>query len=131
VVSAAGPYLRSRVGRLRYELDLRRHEVVVAPAGYGELTYRHAEAWRSGAALVCQNLSHVEMQLPIRDHHNAVFCRPDLRDLRSQVEALLQDDEMRSSVANEGRRSFTAWSRGWRDHVYAGLEGPVRQTVGS
>jgi hypothetical protein len=130
LVSLARPYLRPRVGRLRYELDLRRHQVVVAPTGYGELTYRHAEAWGAGAALVCQDLHHVDMQLPIRDHHNAVFCRPDLRDLTPKVEALLRDDDRRRSVASEGRRGFTAWSRRWREHLYAGLEGPVRQAMG-
>jgi hypothetical protein len=131
VMSAARPYLRSHVGRLRYELYLRRHKVVVAPAGYGELTYRHAEAWRAGAALVCQDLSHVEMQLPIHDHDNALFCRPDLRDLRPQVERLLRDDELRTNTAREGRRTFMAWSRRWRHHLHSGLEKPVREVVGA
>jgi hypothetical protein len=104
---------------------------VVAPAGYGELTYRHAEAWRAGAALVCQDLSHVEMQLPIQDGRNALFCRPDLKDLRPQVEKLLQDDELRRTIAGEGGRTFMAWSRRWRHHLYTGLERPVREVVGA
>jgi Glycosyl transferases group 1 len=131
VLGAAQPYLRPPVGRLRYEIDLRRHQVVVAPTGYGELTYRHAEAWRAGAALVCQDLSHIEMQLPVRDQHNAVFCRPDLSDLRAQVETLLRDDETRQGIAAQGRRSFQAWSKHWRDHLYGGLEVHLREALGS
>jgi hypothetical protein len=83
------------VSRLRYLLELRLHQVAVAPTGYGELTYRHGEALMIGAALVCQDLSHVEMMFPFADRENVAFCRPDLSDLRSTVEGLVRDEDQR------------------------------------
>jgi hypothetical protein len=51
--------------------------LAVAPTGHGELTYRHGEALMRGAALVCQDLGHVEMMFLFRDRENVAFCRPD------------------------------------------------------
>src|SRR6202022_3392316 len=110
----ARPFLRARVGRVRYIQDMCRHRVVVAPTGYGELGQRHAWALRTGAALVCQDLSHVEMMFPLRDCENVGFCRHDLSDLRNLVGGLLDDDVLRCRIAHEGRRSFAAWARQWR-----------------
>jgi hypothetical protein len=41
----------------------------------------------TGAALVCQDLGHVEMLFPFGDRENVACCRPDLSDLRSTVES--------------------------------------------
>jgi hypothetical protein len=129
IVASATPYLRSRISRTRYLLDSCRHRVVVAPTGFGELGQRHGEALLSGAALVCQDLSHVEMMLPLEHRVNAAFCRPDLSDLRSTVRGLLDDDELRRRIAREGRRNIVAWSKGWREHLYHGIEAPIRAAV--
>jgi hypothetical protein len=129
LVAAARPYRRDPVGRLPFLLDLRRHKVAVAPAGYGELTHRHGEALLCGAALVCQDLSHVEMMFPLRDRENVAFCRPDLSDLRPTVDELLRDDGLRQRIAHHGRRSFAFWSRSWREHLYNGIEAHVREAV--
>ena len=126
----AEPYLTASVGRLRYQLDLARHQVSVAPTGYGELTYRHAEAWRAGAALVCQDVSHVEMLLPMTHHGNVAFCRPDLSDLRETVEELLGDDDLRLGIVRNGRRTFRGWWASWGDHLYGGIEAHIRQVLG-
>jgi Glycosyl transferases group 1 len=130
LLTSASPFARQPVSRLRYLLELRRHQIAVAPTGAGELTYRHGEALMTGAALVCQDLSHVEMMFPFRDQENVVFCRPDLSDLRSTVEELLRDDNLRRRVAREGRRSFTAWAARWREHLYDGIEAHIRQALG-
>jgi len=126
-VTAAKPYLLPRVGRVRYLRDLRRHRVVVAPCGYGELTFRHGEAWRAGAALVCQDLSHVETLLSIRSPENAVFCRSDLSDIRSVVIALLMQEDERERVAAEGLRKYAAWAADWENQLQLGIGMPLRE----
>ena len=130
LLAAAGPYLVPPVGRGRYLLDMCRHRVVIAPAGYGELTIRHAEGLRVGAAVVCQDLSHAEVMFPVVDHGNVVFCRHDYSDLRERVDELLADDGLRVSIARHGRRQLAKWSKGWRGHLYAGFEAPIREVLG-
>ena len=126
LAAAASPYRHAQVGRNGYLFDLVRHRIVVAPTGYGEVGNRHANAWRAGAALVCQDLSHVEMMFPVHDRGNAAFCRPDLSDLRSTVEDLMADEPERVRIAREGRRSFAAWAARWRDQLNAGIEAHIR-----
>jgi hypothetical protein len=129
MVEHAAPYMRPRLGRLDYLRDLCRHRVVVAPTGYGEIGQRHAWALRTGAALVCQDLSHVETMFPFRDGDNVAFCRHDLSDLRLVVEWLLSDEAARRRIASEGRRSFGEWSAQWRAHLNAGITAHVRAAL--
>jgi hypothetical protein len=131
IVARGMPYFRAPIGRRRFLLDLRRHRVAVAPAGHGELTYRHGEVLLSGTALVCQDLSHVDMMFPLEDRVNAAFCRPDLSDLRATVEELLRDDDLRNRIARAGRRSYLEWAPDWRAHLYNGIEAHIREVVGS
>jgi hypothetical protein len=121
IAMEARPYLRPRLARLAYLRDLARHKIGVAPAGYGELGQRHGVTLLAGAALVCQDLSHVDMMFPLRHETNCVFCRPDLSDLRERVVELLTDDEFRLAVAREGRASFFRWARRWQDHLWIGV----------
>jgi hypothetical protein len=130
-VTDGKPYAREPTRRLRYLRELRLHQVAVAPVGHGELTYRHGEALMTGAALVCQDLSHVEMMFPFRHQENVIFCRPDLSDLRSTVEGLLRDEDLWRRVGREGRRSYMAWARRWRQHLYDGIEGHIRTVFGA
>ena len=131
LLASAKPFAREPVSRLRYLLELRLHQVAVAPTGYGELTYRHGEALMTGAALVCQDLSHVEMMFPFADRENVAFCRPDLSDLRSTVEELVRDADQRRRIAREGRRTYTAWAARWRKHLYDGIERHIREALSS
>ena len=127
LVDAARTFWRKQMFRFRFLLELRRHRVVFSPAGYGELSNRHGEALLSGAALVCQDVSHVEMMLPLYDRENVVFCRPDLSDLRGTVGELLSDDALRIRIAQAGRRSYMNWARDWRRHLDDGIEAHVRE----
>jgi hypothetical protein len=129
LMDEATPFLCARVGRVRYLRDMCRHRVVVAPTGYGELGQRHAWALRTGAALVCQDLSHVDMMFPLRHRENVVFCRHDLTDLRAVVQELLEDERLRRRIAREGRRSFAAWSSEWRDHLEAGVVAHIYEAL--
>jgi hypothetical protein len=133
LIEAATPYMNASTGggkgRWRYLMSFRRHRVVFAPTGYGEITFRHAEAWRAGATLVCQDLSHAESMFPLQDQENVVFCRPDLSDLRATVEEVLANHGTQQHIAREGRRRFTDWAARWRDHLYTGIEAHVRDAL--
>jgi hypothetical protein len=123
------PYRFERLGRYRFQLSVARHKVGVAPTGYGEMTYRHGEVMRAGAALVCQSLEHVEMQFQFRDDENVVFCRPDLADLTERVRELLADDERRLRIAGAGRRYLLEWNARWHEHYFHGIEKPLRDAL--
>ena len=86
-------------------------------------------ALMAGAALVCQDLSHVEMMLPLEHHVNAAFCRPDLSDLRSIVNGLLDDEELLERIRRQGHRDIMRWARSWRDHLRSGIEAPIRAAL--
>jgi hypothetical protein len=131
LTTAARPYMRAGVSRALYQLDLCRHQVVVAPTGHGELTYRHAEALAAGAALVCQDLGHAEIMFPFEDRGNVLYCRPDLSDLRTIVAETLRDDRLRGQVGAEGRRVYRAWAQRWREHLLAGVQAPIRAALGA
>jgi len=127
--AAARPYMRAPVSRPAFQLDLRRHRVVVAVTGHGELTYRHMEALAAGAVLVCQDLSHAETMFPFEDRQNVLFCRPDLSDLRAIVEEALGDEDLRRRVGGAGRRAYTEWAGRWREHLVGGIEMPIREAA--
>ena len=119
---ALQPLMRERESRLRYLTNLHRHKIAVAPTGFGEVTFRHAEAWRTGATLVSQDLDHVEVMFPLRKDENVVYCRPDLSDLREVVEGLLANDDRRRRIATQGHADYTNWARRWRQLVSDGLD---------
>jgi hypothetical protein len=128
--ASARPFSRERVGRLRFTLGLRRHRVGVSPVGQGEFSNRHGEVLSSGAALVCQDLSHLEVMFPFKDRVNVAFCRHDLSDLRSTVEELLRDEGLRKRIGRAGRSSFMTWAAEWRAHLYNGIEAHIREALG-
>ena len=130
IVSAAAPFMRPPVGRMRFVRDVARHKVVVAPTGYGELTFRHGEALRAGSVLVCQALDHVEMRFPFRDDHNVVYCRPDLSDLRDRVDELIADEARRIRLATTGQQEILAWDSRWSDLFDAAIAAPLREALG-
>jgi hypothetical protein len=129
LVDQARPYWRAPVGRLGFLADMRRHKVAVAPTGYGEIGNRHGMALLTGTALVCQDLSHVEMMLPLAHMQNVAFCRPDLSDLRATVDRLLADDALRARIGRAGRAGYMAWASDWRRLLSDGLESHIREAA--
>jgi hypothetical protein len=129
IVTESQRFEFSPPGRLRHLLNLRRHQITVAPVGRGELTFRHGEALACGTALVCQDLGHLEMMLPLMDRQNAAFCQHDLSDLRSIVEELLRDDELRTRIARAGRRDWVRWANGWREVLREGIEAHIAESL--
>jgi hypothetical protein len=130
LASAADPFRRQQTSRAGFLVEMRRHRMAVAPTGYGELTFRHGEALMAGVTLVCQDLSHVEMLMPLRDRETAVFCRPDLGDLRDVVDELLSDPASCAKVATAGHRAFTRWAWDWRRLLRDGFESHIFEVAG-
>jgi hypothetical protein len=122
IAAEARAYEQPRLSRTAYLRDLTRHKIGVAPTGYGEVGQRHGATLLAGAALICQDLSHVEMMFSFREWENCVFCRPDLSDLRERVTDLLTQSDMREAIAREGLRSYREWAAGWRDLLRDGIE---------
>jgi hypothetical protein len=91
--------------------SLAKHALVIAPTGYGELTFRHGEALMVGRTLLCQDLRHVETMFPFRDRKNVVFCRPDLRDVPALLRELTADPELCETIAVAGRRAWRSWTQ--------------------
>lgn len=129
IVQAAKRFSRKPISRPSYFMGLTRHRVVVAPTGFGELGNRHAAAMFAGAALICQDLSHVEMMYPIIHEWNAMFCRPDLRDLGGLVDFVLETEDARLRIAMNGRESMVEWSRHWRKQLFEGIERHIQDAM--
>jgi hypothetical protein len=130
VRAAAQPYMRRTVSRPRFWLDMCRHKVVVAPVGAGELTYRHGEAMAAGAALVCQDLSHIETLFPFENRRNVLYCRPDLDNFVGVLRECLADNDLCRGLGERARGDFALWSRRWREILFVGFEQPLREALG-
>jgi hypothetical protein len=96
-----------------------RHQMVFAPTGYGELTFRHGEALRAGRTLISQDLSHVETLFPFAHGQNVVFCNPDLSDLVETIRSL--ERAHAEVIAAAGRRQWREWVRPLDDVLRSGI----------
>jgi len=115
--------------RPRYRQSMLAHKAVLAPRGHGEVTYRHAEAWLSGRALVCHDLRGVETMFPFRDGENVIFCSPDWSDLPRILEELESDNELSASIGSAGRQDWIRWCADpWRV-LEDGIVRPIREAL--
>ncbi len=96
------------ISRTRLHWETWRHRLVFAPTGFGELTFRHGEAFRAGRTLICQDISHVKTLFPFSAGHNVVYCRPDLSDLIETVR-WLQTSADATEIARAGKREWEQW----------------------
>ena len=97
------------LNRNRFKRTMLSHKLVIAPTGYGELTFRQAEAWEQGRALVCQDLSHVETMFPFQEGRNVLYCRPDFSDLGGLLRAVEADAVDWQRIGVRGRADWRAW----------------------
>src|SRR4051812_16583332 len=119
--------LVKRTSRLQAAMIARRHGIGLGVTGYGEVTFRHAEAWRDGAALISQDLSHAEIMYPLTDERNVVFCRPDLGDLVALVRELQGDDARREEIGRRGRQVWKEWTSRADALMRQGLVEPIQR----
>jgi hypothetical protein len=120
---------RRGMRRLQFLSSMARSAIVVAPTGFGELTFRHAEAFVTERALVCQDLRHVETMYPFRDGANVLFCRPDFADLDERLQLLSRDRALLSSVARGGHEAWSQWAGEWRQRLVDGVTRPLHEAV--
>jgi hypothetical protein len=113
--------LVSRRGRLGYQLTMRDCKAVVSIAGYGELCFRIAEAWANRRILVCQSVAHAEMLFPLVSGWNAVFCRPDLRDLTYILDDIECNFGKYIDVAERGHQEWVERSTNFQQVIREGF----------
>jgi len=95
--------------RNRFKRTMLQHKAVIAPTGYGEITFRHAEAWAQGRALICQDLSHVETMLPFRDRGNVIFCKPDFSDIGELLRGVEEGTIDWQRIGRQGQQDWQGW----------------------
>jgi hypothetical protein len=100
---------------------MQRHHVALAPTGYGELTFRHAEAWIAGVAVISQNLDHAETMFPFRDGENVIYCRPDLDDMLAKLAEAQRDRSGTRRIADNGRKTWASWIAPLDDLLWRGV----------
>ncbi len=84
----------------RFTAELRRSKVCFSPFGYGEVCWRDFEAVMAGAVLLKPDMSHVETRPDLfRAWETYVPLRWDLADFSTTLRRILQDDALRSSIA--------------------------------
>ena len=108
-IEQAGFLARVRMNRNAFKRSLLKHKIILAPTGFGELTYRHSEGWKSGRAVLCQDLSHVNIMYPIENRENVLFCKSDMSDITDRIEELRNDDKLCASISEEGNRRWKQW----------------------
>jgi hypothetical protein len=128
-LGASGAQVRA-AGRIPYVWSLARSDLVLAPAGFGELTFRHGEALIFGRTLICQDLSHVETMFPFAHMRNAIFIRPDLADLEALLGAIDRGEIAAERIACEGRRTWRDWSGRRSSLLRDGITKHVEEAVG-
>ena len=93
-----------KISRWRYLQEMRSTRIVIAPFGYGEISYRDYEAFLSGACLMKPDMSHLETWPPLYESgHTTIMHRWDLSDFRQCLEDALSCDEYRHHIAYEGQ----------------------------
>jgi hypothetical protein len=114
-----------------YRRAMLAHRSVLAPTGYGELTFRHAEAWLSGRVLVCPDVSYAQTMFPFVDRRNVVFSSDDWSDLPGILEGLARDAESARRIGRTGREDWLRWSAEADRLLDAGIAAHVREALGT
>ena len=110
------------LNRMQFRNSLLHYQVVAAPNGFGELSFRHAEALEAKRLLLCQDLDHVETMFPFQNNKNAVFCQPDFSDL---IEVVKKIEEAGAAfyraVAEKGKEDWGRTEKNIDSLLFKGL----------
>lgn len=89
------------IGLVRYLRELRNSKICFSPFGYGEVCWRDFEAVAKGAVLLKPDMSHVrtdpDIFLPMQTYMPLCW---DLADFDDKVQQLLDDEALRTRLAN-------------------------------
>jgi len=95
--------------------ELRASKICFSPFGYGEVCWRDYEAVLCGAALLKQDMSHVETQPDIfRPFETYVPVKWDLSDFATQARWLLNEDAARREIARNAYVVLQDYARSGR-----------------
>lgn len=96
-----------RVPKAAYFLELRQALIAVSPFGYGEICYRDFEAMLSGAAVLKQDMAHLETwpNLWVAGETYLPFAW-DGSDFDERLDAALSDRQRTTELAAEAQRRY-------------------------
>lgn len=116
-------YWAEPINRLLFKRTLLDYFIIAAPNGFGELSFRHAEALEAERVLICQDLSPAEMMFPITDGHNAIFCKPDFSDFNEKVTDILnkRNIEKYQQIAATGKSEWSSFIKDIDKVLYQGV----------
>ncbi len=103
-----------RALRRRYVRELDRSAIVLAPAGFGHLTFRHADAWARGRVVLSEPVQrHLRVPEPERWASGEICLTydPERDDVVEVVKRALDDPRRLHAVARAG----WAYGRRWTD----------------
>ncbi len=126
-VSDEGFYSKTRMNRNTFKRSLLNHKIILAPTGFGELTYRHAEGWKSNRTVLCQDLSHVNTMYPLKNMQNVCFCKTDFSDIKDKVKELKNDNTLRNTLAQNGHTDWVNWISGYEIILDQGVSAHIRK----
>ena len=99
--------------RRRYVRELDRSAIVLAPAGYGYLTFRHADAWARGRTALSESV-HRRVQVPEPERWASgdvcLTYDPAADDIVEVVERALEDRDRLSEIAASGWDYGRRWT---------------------
>jgi len=97
----------------RYVRELDRSAIVLAPAGYGYLTYRHADAWARGRVALSEPV-HRRLQVPEPERWESgdvcLLYDPSRDDIVEVVERALDDRSRLADLAASGWDYGRRWT---------------------
>jgi hypothetical protein len=99
--------------RRRYVREIDRSAIVLAPAGYGYLTFRHADAWARGRAALSEPV-HRRLRVPEPERWESgdvcLTYDPCREDIVEVVERALDDPARLSAIAASGWDYGRRWT---------------------
>ena len=118
----AGSVPADKVGRLTYFRELKDSQVVVAPFGFGEFTYKDYETFLTGGMLFKPDMSHMETWPDLyRDGETYLSFKWDLSDFQQKLEGICGDRKERLAIATAGQENYRKYldPESSRDHFLA------------
>ena len=96
----------TRVSRRQYFAELRRSVAAISPFGFGEVCYRDFEIVLSGAAMMKQDMSHLETWPDLWADERYMAVRWDLSDLEEKLQWAIDQPAAVSGIALRAQQRY-------------------------
>ena len=101
----------NKINRFQYFNELKNSKVVVSPFGLGEITLKDFEVFLTGGLLIKPNMNHMETWPPLfEDKKTFITYKWDLSDFEFKLQSILENSEIRTSIAEEGQRNYAKYT---------------------